>query len=100
MRINGMPAPDCTEECGARVQCATCKRTKAPRGSSVPLPMAGGVCDSECPGYYDAPHPPHLWPSEVCRIFGHKWSDWRDRRAILDVWLRDCKRCHKGDWKS
>lgn len=63
--VNGILAPDCTVACGARVQCATCKRIKAPRGRSVPLPMAGGMCDFECPGYYDCPRPPHLWPSEV-----------------------------------
>jgi hypothetical protein len=33
----------------------------------------------------------------LCRIFGHKWTPWRDRRAILYVC---CTRCHKGDWKS
>jgi len=63
--VNGIPAPGCNGMCYARVQCTKCKRIKAPRGRSVPLPMAGGVCDLECGGYYDEPLPPHLWPSEV-----------------------------------
>jgi hypothetical protein len=54
----------CTEACRARVECARCHKTKAPRGRSVPLPMAGGLCDMDCEGYYEDPKPGHLWPSE------------------------------------
>lgn len=54
----------CVERCRARVQCTMCKKTKAPRGRSVPLPMGGSLCDMDCPGYYEQPEPPHLWPSE------------------------------------
>jgi hypothetical protein len=63
--VNGLPAPNCTANCAARVQCTTCKRMKAPRGRSIPLEAAGGYCDDECAGYDEEPKPPHLWPSEV-----------------------------------
>lgn len=56
--------PDCAADCWARVECARCGKVKAPRGRSIPLPAAGGYCDSSCAGYYDAPKPPHLWPQE------------------------------------
>ena len=55
---------DCTEVCRARVECVRCGRTKAPRGRSVPLPMAGGLCDPDCPGYAEKPMAGHLWPDE------------------------------------
>lgn len=54
----------CTDACWAMPECAVCGKRKAPRGRSVPLPMAGGLCDWECPGYQLAPKPGHLWPGE------------------------------------
>ena len=58
--------PACTEACRTPVRCATCRRMKAPRGRSVPVGKAGRtvLCTFECPGYYDNPQPPHLWPTE------------------------------------
>ncbi len=55
----------CTPECWTMPDCATCGKRKAPRGRSIPLPAAGGYCDSQCRGYYDDPKPGHLWPSEA-----------------------------------
>lgn len=55
---------DCTPKCGEPVQCATCGRTKAPIGRSVPLAAAGGYCDDGCSGYDNEPRAGHLWPGE------------------------------------
>jgi hypothetical protein len=57
--------PDCNEDCRRRAECAVCRLTKKPRGRSAPLAMANGLCDSDCPGYYENPQPPHLWPNEL-----------------------------------
>lgn len=56
--------PQCTEACEAREECARCHRRKSPRGRSIPLAMAGGLCDHDCPGYSEDPKPGHLWPGE------------------------------------
>ena len=56
--------PDCVAYCAEPVECAVCHRTKAPRGRSVALAMAGALCDTDCRGYYEIPLPGHLWPSE------------------------------------
>lgn len=47
-----------------QVVCTTCHRTKAPRGRSVPMAMAGSLCDSDCSGYYKPPDPDCRWPGE------------------------------------
>lgn len=54
----------CAESCRAVQDCRRCGRRKAPVGRSVPLPMAGSLCDDECPGYREEPQPGHLWPNE------------------------------------
>jgi hypothetical protein len=55
----------CTEACRARLECAVCGRIKAPRGRSVPLAMANGMCTDDCPGFRADPSPTaHLWPNE------------------------------------
>ena len=49
---------------GCSPECAVCRRRKAPVGRSVPPAMAGGLCDFDCPGYYQNPKPCDLWPRE------------------------------------
>ncbi len=50
--------------CWAMPRCLACGKTKKPVGRSAPLPMANGLCDSECPGYHMPPTPGHFWPDE------------------------------------
>lgn len=64
---------NCGIECWRMPECATCGRTKAPRGRSVPLGMV--VCDSDCPGYNEHPHPGHYWPGEPA------WDDGSPERS-------------------
>jgi hypothetical protein len=59
---------DCTEECERRVECAVCHRPKPPRGRDVPVYMAGGYCERECPGHDVEPRAGHLWPGELERM--------------------------------
>jgi hypothetical protein len=59
--------PDCTVECEAAPTCAVCRRTKPPRGRSVPMEAANGMCSMECSGYWQAPKSGHLWPGELGR---------------------------------
>lgn len=56
---------------GVRVQCIICRRTKAPVGRSVPIPLANSMCDIECPGHGLAPRVGSLWPDESEADFGH-----------------------------
>lgn len=56
---------------GTSVYCVVCHKRKAPRGRSVPIPMANLMCDSECPGHYLDPQVGHLWPSETAEEFGY-----------------------------
>lgn len=39
-------------------------KTKTPRGRSVALEATAGYCHDDCPGYEQAPKPPHFWPNE------------------------------------
>lgn len=55
---------DCTEICWRPVKCTECRRTKAPRGRSVPAEAATGYCSYDCEGYEKEPKPGHLWPEE------------------------------------
>ncbi len=49
------------------VTCTICYRKKAPRGRSIPLALAGVMCDSDCAGFYRPPEPDCRWPGEtVC----------------------------------
>lgn len=66
---------DCTVECERMPTCATCDKTKAPRGRSVPMECARGYCDSECPGYFTEPTPGHLWPGEIADMDREPESD-------------------------
>jgi hypothetical protein len=54
----------CTEACRAPVTCATCGKTKAPRGRDVAAAAGGAYCTAECDGYMKAPTAGHLWPDE------------------------------------
>jgi hypothetical protein len=45
-------------------ECTVCHKTKPPRGRSVALEMANGMCSRDCEGYYLSPLPGHLWPNE------------------------------------
>lgn len=61
---------------GVSVGCATCGRTKNPAGRSAPMEMASSMCHhSECPGYWQAPEPGHLWPGESEADFGYRVPD-------------------------
>jgi hypothetical protein len=59
------PYKDCTLKCERMPECATCHRTKNPRGRSAPMETTGSYCDSDCSGYYSDPKPGHLWPGEL-----------------------------------
>ena len=56
---------------GISVECAVCRRGKAPLGRSVPLEMANSMCNWECPGYWQDPQVGSLWPGETDEQFGH-----------------------------
>lgn len=58
---------DCTEACEAAPQCTVCHLTKPPRGRSVALEAANGMCGYDCPGYTQEPRSGHLWPGELKR---------------------------------
>ena len=53
--------PGCTPACWTQVDCTVCRMRKKPSGRDVGAAAANGYCDHECPGYWQAPHPPHLW---------------------------------------
>jgi hypothetical protein len=46
------------------VDCRVCGLTKAPRGRSVAAALAGGICTSDCKGFYQEPLSGTLWPGE------------------------------------
>lgn len=54
---------------GIRVACATCGRTKTPRGRSAPA--AASYCTWGCPGYDQPPYVGDLWPGETEEQFGY-----------------------------
>ena len=56
---------------GAAVTCVACGLRKKPIGRSAPLDMANSLCDYECPGYREPPHPGDLWPGETREEFGY-----------------------------
>jgi hypothetical protein len=60
---------------GISVECTVCKRTKAPRGRSVPMARANSMCDHECPGYWLDPKPGDLWPGESAMDFGYSCTE-------------------------
>jgi hypothetical protein len=61
---------------GIEVRCATCDRTKKPKGRSGPMgvmycePMWPGERGG-CPGYWEAPAVGSLWPGETEAEFGY-----------------------------
>lgn len=61
---NGKPISACVERCRAPVDCTVCHLRKKPIGRRPPSSLIGLLCDWDCPGYYQEPHPPHLWPNE------------------------------------
>jgi len=58
------------EEVGARVECRTCARTKAPRGRDVAAACHDSYCTPGCPGYGLDPRSGDLWPGESRAEFG------------------------------
>jgi len=59
-----MKSTGCTAACYAMPTCDVCGLRKRPHGRSAPLEMAGGLCNSDCPGYNIEPKAGHLWPGE------------------------------------
>ncbi len=57
-------------EVGVAVECAVCGLRKKPVGRSAPLEIASSLCDHECQGYLQEPHPGSLWPGETREEFG------------------------------
>jgi hypothetical protein len=55
---------------GIAVYCMTCGLRKAPRGRSVPVAIANGMCDTHCSGFYENPRSGDLWPGETEEEFG------------------------------
>lgn len=43
------------------VKCAVCGRSKKPIGRDS---RDNGLCDMECEGYREEPHPGYKWPEE------------------------------------
>lgn len=60
---------------GISVECVVCHLEKAPRGRSVPIPMASGLCSYDCSGYNQEPFPGSLWPNESEMDFGYPVGD-------------------------
>ena len=56
---------NCTTACEWMPQCALCGRTKKPLGRDS---RDNGLCDHDCEGYRQPPHPGHLWPGELASI--------------------------------
>ena len=59
------------DEIGVAVFCAVCGLRKKPAGRDAPLAMANSLCDFECEGYGQPPHPGDLWPGEKRSDFGY-----------------------------
>lgn len=56
---------ECTEACRTPVKCATCGRTKSPRGRDVAAAASGSHCTiHDCSDYMKPPTAGHLWPDE------------------------------------
>jgi len=60
-----------TENIGTAVTCIVCGMRKKPVGRSAPMEIANSLCDWECPGYNQEPHPSQLWPGETQEEFGY-----------------------------
>ena len=65
---------------GIGVTCAVCGLRKKPHGRSAPLEMANGLCDPDCPGYFNEPYAGVLWPMETEEQYGypvgpHGWRE-------------------------
>jgi len=52
------------DDVGVAVFCRVCHLRKKPIGRDAPSVMANSLCDRDCPGYYEEPHPGFLWPGE------------------------------------
>lgn len=52
------------------VRCSVCNLNKPPRGRSVPMEAANGMCHHECSGYDLDPRPSSLWPNELGLVGG------------------------------
>ena len=76
---------DCVKECEAAPRCMVCGLTKTPVGRSAAPETAGGMCDLDCPGYRQAPHPGHLWPGELARIRQYEAEQAADKVAEGEV---------------
>lgn len=58
---------DCTAACERMPECATCHRSKCPRGRDPGVAAVNGYCTRDCPGYDEEPEAGHLWPGELAR---------------------------------
>ena len=56
---------------GVSVKCKFCGKRKQPTGRCASMEMANGLCNMECPGYYDRPNVGDLWPGELRHEFGY-----------------------------
>lgn len=65
--LDRTPAPnDIDGDIQMTVACTTCHRRKKPIGRDS---RDNGLCDHECPGWREDPHPGYLWPGEeACPI--------------------------------
>ena len=53
------------KRCGRIVECAVCRKPKAPRGRDVPAEIFVGYCTSvTCDSYIEEPRADTLWPGE------------------------------------
>lgn len=68
---------------GISVTCTTCGMRKKPVGRSAPLEMANGLCDQDCPGFYNEPRSGSLWPGESEADFGYPVSS--DGTKLVDA---------------
>jgi len=68
------------ERIGGRHKCTVCGRTKKPVGRFAPREMANGLCDQDCPGFWEDPKPTDLWAGEKRSDFGYPvgWEDMID----------------------
>lgn len=60
---------------GINVYCVVCKRSKAPRGRSLPHQVYDSYCNRDnCIGYDHDPFPGDLFPGETEEDFGYPVS--------------------------
>lgn len=74
MEPTATPSTGHFDRIGVRVECALCRRMKAPLGRRAPVSM--NACEPfECSGYQREPHVGSLWPGETASSFGYPEGD-------------------------